>query len=173
VAGSAWTNQIVSLIILSASAAGFSGFFAYSPAPAAGNMTSSQAPAAGIDPYGNHYLAGVASYGPGYATALVAGAVLFYTGSQAGGWSQVASIAIDTFGDLALLAGTGRSTLTNNNTLDDGAGNMSVNGLTVGGSSSTQSGNNGGVTSGPSGTVNAFPAAGPNHTHAEVHQHPF
>jgi hypothetical protein len=173
VAGSAWTNQIVSLIILSASTTGFSGFFAYSPAPGAGNLTSSQAPVSGTDPYGNHYLAGVASYGAGFAAVLTAGAVLFYTGSLSGGWTQAASIAIDGFGDLALLAGTGRSTITTNNTLDDGSGNMSVAGLTVAGSSNTGSGNNGGVTSGPSGTVNAFPAAGPNHTHAEVHQHPF
>jgi hypothetical protein len=173
VAGSAWTNQIVSLIILSASATGFSGFFAYSPAPGAGNLTSSQAPAAGTDPYGNHYLAGVATYGPGFATALTAGAIGFYTGSLAAGWTFVASMSTDSLGDLILLAASGRSVLTNNNTLDDGAGNMAVAGLTVAGSSNTGSGNNGGVTSGPSGTVNAFPAAGPNHTHAEVHQHPF
>jgi hypothetical protein len=173
VAGSAWTNQIQSLIILSAATSGFSGFFAYSPAPGAGNLVTSIAAAAGTDPYSDHYVAGTATYGPGYATALVAGAVVFYTGSLAGGWTQVATIAIDAFGDLALLAGAGRSTITTNNTLDDGAGNMAVSGLTVAGSSNTGSGNNGGVTSGPSGTVNAFPAAGPNHTHAEIHQHPF
>ena len=51
--------------------------------------------------------------------------------------------------------------------------NATVTGsLSVAGSTSTGAGDNGGVTSGPSGTVNSFPAAGPNHTHAEVHHHP-
>jgi hypothetical protein len=56
------------------------------------------------------------------------------------------------------------------------SGGMSVSGGltvdTINGSSSTGAGDNGGVTSGPSGTVNAFPAAGPNHTHSEFHHHP-
>lgn len=58
-------------------------------------------------------------------------------------------------------------------TFNDGAtitGGLTVD--TVNGSSSTGAGDNGGVTSGPSGTVSAFPAAGPNHTHAELHHHP-
>jgi len=74
---------------------------------------------------------------------------------------------------MILTPAIGRSVTTTNNTLDDGSGGMAVTSLTVGGSSNTGSGNNGGVTSGPSGTTNAFPAAGPNHTHAEIHQHPF
>ena len=44
--------------------------------------------------------------------------------------------------------------------------------LSVNGSTSTGAGDNGGVTSGPSGTVSSFPAAGPNHTHNETHHHP-
>lgn len=175
-AGSSWTNQIVSLIILSAGTSGFSGFFTYSPAPGAGNLTGSVSAAAGTDPFGNHYVAGSASYAGSFATAFNAGFIQFYTGSLAAGWSATASIEADPAGDLAIQAAAGRSVITTNNTLDDGSGNMTVgNNLTVStinGSSTTGSGNNGGVTSGPSGTTNAFPAAGPNHTHAEIHQHP-
>ncbi len=94
-----------------------------------------------------------------------------YTGSLAGGWTARGEVQCDAFGDLILTAG--RSVLTGNNTLDDGFGNMVVAGtLTVGGSTTTGAGDNGGVTSGPSGTTSSFPAAGPNHTHAEFHHHP-
>ena len=58
-AGSSWTNQLVNLIILAAASAGFSGFFAYSPTPGAGNLFMSLAAAAGTDPYGNAYLPGL------------------------------------------------------------------------------------------------------------------
>jgi hypothetical protein len=54
-AGSAWTNQLINLLILTASQSGFSGFFVYSPAPGAGNLIGSWAAAAGTDPYGNAY----------------------------------------------------------------------------------------------------------------------
>lgn len=84
--------------------------------------------------------------------------------------------------DVTTTAGltVGGSTTVNINLTVDGS--LTVNtgasisgGLTVdtiNGSANTGSGNNGGVTSGPSGTVTSFPAAGPNHTHAEIHQHP-
>ena len=131
-AGSAWTNQLLNLILLSAAQKGFSGFFVYSPAPGPGNLIGSWAAAAGVDPYGNaypaglsvevgnftginlflysgppaagnllatvvqaagtdgfgnHYLGGVSSYSAANATSVAAGAVLLYTGTQAGGWT--------------------------------------------------------------------------------------
>ena len=61
-AGSAWTNQLQNLIILSAQQSGFSGFFAYSPAPGFGNLIASEAAVNGTDPYGNAYLQGEVSY---------------------------------------------------------------------------------------------------------------
>jgi hypothetical protein len=145
----------------------------YSPSAGVGTLIASVAGAATTDSFGNHVLQGTASYASGFAASLIGGAVAFYTGSLAGGWTASASIITDAFGDLFLLAASGRSVTTTNNTLDDGAGGAAVASLTVGGSTITGSGNNGGVTSGPSGTVSAFPAAGPFHTHAEVHQHPF
>ena len=160
---------------LSVKVGAFSGtsLFLYSGTPAVGNLIASAASAPGSDGFGNHYVSGFAAYAAAFASSLNAGFVQFYSGSLAGGWSASATIETDSLGDIILLAASGRSVTTNNNTLDDGAGNAAIAGtLTIGGSSNTGSGNNGGVTSGPSGTVNAFPAAGPNHTHAEVHQHP-
>lgn len=61
-AGSAWTNQLVSLIILSALLQGFSGLFVYSPTPGAGNLSASISAASGTDPYLNPYVAGIAAY---------------------------------------------------------------------------------------------------------------
>jgi hypothetical protein len=150
----------------------------YSPTAGAGTLTASIAAAATTDQYGNHIVQGTASYGSGFATSEQAGIIQFYTGSLAGGWTTTGSITTDSLGDIALLAAVGRQVITNNVVIDDGSGNLTANSgtfgaLTVAGSTNTGSGNNGGVTSGPSGTVSAFPAAGPNHTHAEVHQHPF
>jgi hypothetical protein len=69
-----WSNQVVSLIILTEAATGFSGLFGYSPTPGAGNLILSVAAAAGTDPYGNAYQAGVTSYLPsGQFTQLQAG----------------------------------------------------------------------------------------------------
>jgi hypothetical protein len=127
-AGSAWTNQLLNLLILSAGQTGFSGMFVYSPAPGAGNLTSSVAAVSGTDPYGNHYLPGEATYGSGFATVLQAGAVQFYTGSLAGGWALAASITTDAFGDLLILPAAGRTVTTTNNTLDDGSGNFTAAG---------------------------------------------
>ena len=67
-AGSAWTNQIVALIVVSAAQEGFTGIFEYSPDVAAGNLILSMAPAAGTDPEGDAYQPGFVSYsGGGYA----------------------------------------------------------------------------------------------------------
>lgn len=103
-AGSAWTNQLVSLIILSAAAQGFSGFFAYSPAPGTGTLDASVAAADGVDPFGNNYLQGLAAYGPTFAAALNAGFVSFYSGSLAGGWTEQATVQADALGNLILAA---------------------------------------------------------------------
>lgn len=103
-AGSAWTNQVVSLIILSAALEGFSGLFAYSPGPGAGNLTASIAAAAAKDPYNDQYLQGVAAYGATFAAALSAGFVAFYSGSLAAGWTQQAAIQTDPAGNLVLEA---------------------------------------------------------------------
>jgi hypothetical protein len=168
-----WQTESVVQLIAGNTIINSAGNFVYSGAPAAGNLAASLAPASGTDIFGNNYLAGVASYGTSIATVLGSGFITFYTGSLAGGWSNQGTIETSAFGDIAIAAAAGREVLTTNNVLDDGAGGMAVTSLTVNGSGSTGSGNNGGVTSGPSGTVNAFPAAGPNHTHAEIHQHPF
>jgi hypothetical protein len=106
-AGSAWTNQLTSLILLSAALSGFSGFFAYSPAPGTGNLIVSVTAAAGEDPYSDEYLQGVATYGPGFASAMIGGAVIWYTGSLASGWSEVAVIEVDLSGDLLISTSTG------------------------------------------------------------------
>ena len=91
--GSPWTNQAVSLIILTEQATGFSGLFGYSPVVGAGNLIFSVSAAAGIDPYGNSYPQGVSSdVGAVTTTALTtnsvtvnSGPLLFYTSEHAGG----------------------------------------------------------------------------------------
>jgi hypothetical protein len=60
-AGSAWTNQLINLLIIAAQS-GFSGVFVYNPAPGTGNLIASVASAAGTDPYGNPYEEGIAAY---------------------------------------------------------------------------------------------------------------
>jgi hypothetical protein len=109
VAGSAWTNQLVDLIILSAAAAGFSGFFTYSPAPGTGNLIGSVAAASGVDPYGNNYLQGTVTYGSGFASSLNGGFLVLWSGSLSGGWTQVATIETDVSGDLILVCSGGGS----------------------------------------------------------------
>lgn len=106
------------------------GIFTYSSNPgAAGTLIESASVAtAGTDQYGNNFVTGHASYGAGFAASLNAGIVQFYTGSLAGGWSPAGEVEIDSAGDLFLLAASGRSVETNNNTLDDGSGNMTVAG---------------------------------------------
>ncbi len=56
-AGSAWSNQVVSVLIVQ-SGCNFQGLFMYSPTIGAGNLIASLAAAAGTDPYGNAYPAG-------------------------------------------------------------------------------------------------------------------
>jgi hypothetical protein len=123
-AGSAWTNELVDLIILSASASGFSGFFAYSPAPGANNLVASSTAAGGLDPYNNHYLANISSYGSGFAASLGSGFLTLYTGSLAGGWAAQATVGLSAGGILFLTAAAG---ITAADLLTAGAG-LSVTG---------------------------------------------
>ena len=106
------------------------GIFTYSSNPgAAGTLIESASVAtASTDQYGNHYVTGHASYAANFAASLNAGVIQFYTGSLAGGWTPAGEVEIDSSGDLFLLAASGRTVSTNNNTLDDGSGNMTVAG---------------------------------------------
>ena len=69
-AGSPWTKQIVSLIILTEETGGFSGMFGYSPAPGAGNLIFSLSAVAGTDEYGNTYPQGL-SVGAGAGPQII------------------------------------------------------------------------------------------------------
>jgi hypothetical protein len=60
-----WNNGDNVLIILTAQAGGFSGFFAYSPAPGPGNLIMSYSASAGVDPYENAYKQGFELQGAG------------------------------------------------------------------------------------------------------------
>lgn len=62
--GNSWSNTTTDLIILIESG-GFSGLFAYAPAPGPGNLVLSATAHAGEDPYGNAYLAGLTTYASG------------------------------------------------------------------------------------------------------------
>ncbi len=206
-AGSAWTNQLLNLIILSAAQSGFSGFFVYSPAPGKGNLIGSWAAAAGTDPYGNaypaglsvetgsftgidlflyngtpaagnllasitsaagvdaegnHYLEGIASYssgGAGYANAMIGGALLWYTGSQAAGWTLGAFIETDSSGDLLLSPGASGAIVLAGNV--QAAANLAVTGtFSASGDTGTSGLPNGGII----GTSGAQ-SAGTAHTH--------
>lgn len=103
-AGSAWTNELVSLIILAANEAGFSGFFAYSPAPGPGKLVASFASTSGTDPYGNPYT------GPGFATYSTGGAVGLFSATTlalSAGGGQLIPGMLSTFaeGGMALVSG--------------------------------------------------------------------
>jgi hypothetical protein len=60
-----WSNAAQNLIVLVEQVSGYSGLFAYSPAPGAGNLVLSIAAAAGTDPYGNAFQAGLTLYASG------------------------------------------------------------------------------------------------------------
>jgi len=91
---SGWSNQAVSLIILTEETTGQSGIFGYSPAPGAGNLFFSVSATAGTDTYGNAYPAGISGLG----SLIVYGAsasILVYEGTPAAGsligsWSAMA-----------------------------------------------------------------------------------
>lgn len=146
-----------------------SGAFFYSGTPAAGNLIYSITAGATSDGLGNAIPnPGSTSYfnsGSGYISLNVNGGALSWAtaATEAGPWT--------TQGEAGINIGAPATLLLNFNTTQ--VVNMVVTGsLTVNGSTSTGAGSNGGTTSGPSGTVSSFPAAGPNHTHAEFHTHP-
>jgi hypothetical protein len=101
-AGSAWTNQLVNLIVLAEESGGYSGFFGYSPAPGPGNLRISITAVAGTDPYGNAYLQGVTTYEPlslpvGSFLALnifSASVTEYYALSYAGPYTEYAQVQL-------------------------------------------------------------------------------
>jgi hypothetical protein len=104
--GSEWDNQLLDLLILAASAAGFSGVFVYSPAPGPGNLIASVAAQAGTDPYGNAYVGGITSYSGSSTWAALTGAVL---NLQTGGEFQAAQLGAVGAGVSFLSAGLATS----------------------------------------------------------------
>jgi hypothetical protein len=112
---------------LSVESGSFTGIdlFLYNGAPAAGNLLASITSAAGTDAEGNHYLAGVASYGTNFANAMIGGALLFYTGSQAAGWTFAAQVETDASGDL-LLSASGTIVMSSGNFSVDSSGNVTM-----------------------------------------------
>lgn len=144
-----------------------SGAFFYSPSEAAGNLIASVAPANGTDAFGNHYLQDLATYTGASACQMTGSDIDFYNGSLAGGWALTSQIVVDSSGNMSVTAGAAMTIFANTGTVDISA----TSGVTIGGSATTGNQNTSGNTSGPSGTVNSFPAAGPNHTHAYIHNH--
>jgi hypothetical protein len=117
----------------------------YSPTQAAGNLIASIAGAATTDSDGNQVLQGVASYQSGFANALIGGAVLFYTGTEAGGWTFQGQLEIDSSGDL--LADFNNVVVTGNLTVDGSFTNSGSTGTGLPAGSPT-GGPNGGVFAG-------------------------
>ena len=63
-AGSPWTNQAVTLILLTSQTTGFAGLFGYAPSIGAGNLIFSLTAKGGTDPYGNTYSVGLTIRSP-------------------------------------------------------------------------------------------------------------
>lgn len=180
-------------VIISGPQGAITGLFVYAigTTPAAGNQPIAAVTNQPDDPFGNPIPApGFLAFGATAAQwANLDNAVLSFNAvagqaSQAGIASNAAGQLVlesgevsagDTQAEIGLLSAdaNGGTALIELLAAAIVQGNLNVTGtLTVNGSTSTGSGSNGGVTSGPSGTVSAFPAAGPNHTHAEAHTHP-
>jgi hypothetical protein len=116
VAGSAWTNQIVDLIVVSAASSGFSGFFVYSPSPAAGNLLVSIAAQTGKDPYGNTYLSNITGYendaGTWLATQIGGGGIFFWSApSSSSNYTLYGQMSGTTVGVLGLAFGGGNGSI--------------------------------------------------------------
>lgn len=90
-----WNQALFPLVVITAAPTGFSGLFAYSPGPGAGNLITSIAAADGTDPYGNAFLHGTVTYsvvgGRAIAQGWQDGNVLFATAATQAGPYQVAS----------------------------------------------------------------------------------
>jgi hypothetical protein len=126
----------------------------YTPTAGAGNLIASVSGAATSDTFGNQVLQGVASYQSTFANAIIGGAVLFYTGTEAGGWTFVSQVETDSSGDLLL----------------DATGHVFANGTQIdGGSTGVPNPNatstNGLSSPGITGTSGAA-SAGTAHTHS-------
>jgi hypothetical protein len=146
------------------------GVFSYSSSPpAAGTLVGTAGIAsAGSDPYGNQYLAGTSSYGPGFAVSMIGGALLYYTGSLAAGWSFVAQLETDPGGDMLLVTAGGVLTMT-------AAGNVSISGNLAVSGTFTASGDTGtptinststnGLANGQIAGTSGGASAGTAHTH--------
>lgn len=156
-------------VIVSGPVGAATGVFVYAAGatPGPGNLITSVTNSDGTDAYGNNYLQGTASYDDanGIATQVDSGAMAMYTGSLAGGWTLKAQIFISPGGTIELITSSG--VITANNTLDNGAGNMTVNGhltlafpLNVAGSSATA-----GLTNGTINGTSGGASAGTAHTH--------
>ena len=167
----------------------------YNPTVATGNLVVSATGPSGTGLAGDTVQAGVTVYAAGgFPFAQLNAGVLNFQATS----GQFAPGIVESFGvagEVGITSGLATNTDSAANMIIDSAqasglaqslvslqaaitqvtGNLQVTGTgsSLGGSTSTGAGDNGGVTSGPSGTVNAFPAAGPNHTHAEVHHHPY
>jgi hypothetical protein len=133
-----WQTQVAVQIQAGDTIINSSGSFTYSSAPATGNLIATIAPAPGTDQFGNKYLDGITSYGAGIATQLIDGSIALLSGSLAAGWTALSTIFISGSGIIELIPAAGQGVITSNQTLDDGAGNMSVSGtMTVNGAAIT------------------------------------
>lgn len=171
----------------------------YNPTVASGNLVVSGAGVLGTGLAGDTVQAGLTAYSATGFAQLISGVLNFMAtaGQNSPGFVGTFNVAgqcgissgLATGGDSAanmiaesaVASGAGQSTVSLQATVTQATGSLTVGtnltvtgtGSSLGGSTSTGVGDNGGVTSGPSGTVSSFPAAGPNHTHAEVHHHPY
>jgi hypothetical protein len=112
---SPWSNQVVSLIVLTEQTTGFSGLFGYSPTVGAGNLIFSVAARAGTDPYGNAYPQGLSITLGSISGATISGSTFegtdfiinssgefFYSGTPAAGnlaSSDAPAAGTDAFGN--------------------------------------------------------------------------
>lgn len=104
-----WNSQnVLPLVIIYSTGSPNSGLFIYSTTPGVGNLIGSITTAS-ADPYGNKTIpSAIAFYNPaGLAVAMVAGALFFYTGSLAAGWTAKGGINGDASGDTVVNPGTG------------------------------------------------------------------
>jgi len=162
------TGQVVASRVIIIGSGG--ELLVYSPTQGAGNLIASIAGTTGTDPFGNNFLSGTASYGSAFAASLLGGAVQYYTGSLAGGWTATAIIEADSLGNLLIAAGAGRVVETPNNVLDDGSGNASILGtLSVGGSTSTGNPSTTGFVVTTSGNFNGGTLTSHNHSYGHTH----
>ena len=181
-AGSAWTNQLLNLLILSAANSGFSGFFAYSPAPGHGHLIVSATAASGTDPFGNSYVGGVAAYdSSGDYAQLFSAALNFFIV----GMFQAAGLFVPGAGEIQLDSGLQTNTdiqatillLSQNagggvSAITLNAGNVTVTGnLTVNGTF-TNSGQTGPCNGTLFGLTTSGASAGTAHTHTLPFQNP-